>query len=95
MMKLDQDAAGYRIKMFMKAGTSFVMCLMKIYAIVLKETNQIIGCISLMFKDKANLSILEDEAELGYWIGRPYWNQGYVSEAAKTLIRCIYQKFGV
>ena len=22
-----------------------------------------------------------------YWIGRPYWNQGYVSEAAKTLIR--------
>ena len=57
------------------------------YAIVLKDTNQIIGCISLMFKDKANLSILEDEAELGYWIGRPYWNQGYVSEAAKTLIR--------
>ena len=57
------------------------------YAIVLIDTNQIIGCISLMFKDKANLSILEDETELGYWIGRPYWNQGYVSEAAKTLIR--------
>lgn len=56
------------------------------YAVVLKDTNQIIGCISLMFKDKSNISILEDEAELGYWIGRPYWNHGYVSEAANALI---------
>lgn len=56
------------------------------YAIVLKDTNQIIGCISLMFKEKSNISILEDEAELGYWIGKPYWNQGYASEAASTLI---------
>ena len=25
-------------------------------------------------------------AELGYWIGVPFWNQGYVTEAAKALL---------
>jgi len=27
-----------------------------------------------------------DKAELGYWIGIPYWNKGYVTEAAKAII---------
>jgi [ribosomal protein S5]-alanine N-acetyltransferase len=26
-------------------------------------------------------------AELGYWIGKPYWNQGYCSEAAAAVVR--------
>jgi RimJ/RimL family protein N-acetyltransferase len=26
-------------------------------------------------------------AELGYWIGLPYWNQGYAKEAARELIQ--------
>jgi [ribosomal protein S5]-alanine N-acetyltransferase len=25
-------------------------------------------------------------AELGYWIGRPYWGQGYATEAARALL---------
>jgi RimJ/RimL family protein N-acetyltransferase len=28
----------------------------------------------------------EDYAELGYWIGRPYWNQGCATEAVRALI---------
>ncbi|WP_294184654.1 GNAT family N-acetyltransferase [uncultured Sphingobacterium sp.] len=27
-----------------------------------------------------------DKAELGYWIAIPYWNKGYVTEAAKAII---------
>lgn len=27
-----------------------------------------------------------DKAELGYWIGTPNWNKGYVTEAAKAVI---------
>ncbi|HAF34868.1 GNAT family N-acetyltransferase [Sphingobacterium sp. UBA7038] len=27
-----------------------------------------------------------DKAELGYWIAIPYWNNGYVTEAAKAII---------
>lgn len=28
-----------------------------------------------------------DRAEIGYWIGKPYWNLGYASEAAGAVIR--------
>lgn len=27
------------------------------------------------------------QAELGYWIGRPFWNQGYGTEAARAVIQ--------
>lgn len=29
----------------------------------------------------------EDECELGYWLGKPFWGRGYMPEAAKELIR--------
>ncbi|MGG1924635.1 MULTISPECIES: GNAT family N-acetyltransferase [Chryseobacterium] len=48
------------------------------FAIRNKE-DQIIGAIGLHDRD-------DDKAELGYWIGIPYWNKGYVTEAAKAII---------
>ena len=27
-----------------------------------------------------------DRAELGYWIDRPYWNQGYCTEAGRAVL---------
>ncbi|CAM2928675.1 N-acetyltransferase [Chryseobacterium flavum] len=39
----------------------------------------IIGAIGLHDRD-------DDKAELGYWIGMPYWNKGYVTEAAKAIV---------
>ncbi|GAA4650192.1 GNAT family N-acetyltransferase [Kistimonas scapharcae] len=51
-----------------------------IYAITQGQApDVIIGAISLI-----NLTTLE--AELGYWIGVPYWGQGYCSEAAQAII---------
>lgn len=38
------------------------------------------GAIALILKD-------ESMAEIGYWLGKPFWNRGYVSEAARELIR--------
>ena len=49
------------------------------YAICLKEDNLAIGAIGLT-KDKS------DNYELGYWLGRPFWNKGYVTEAASCLL---------
>lgn len=35
------------------------------------------------------LHFLPDQLpELGYWLGEPYWGQGYASEAATSLVRC-------
>jgi RimJ/RimL family protein N-acetyltransferase len=34
-------------------------------------------------------------AELGYWIGKPYWNQGYASEAAAAVVRFALSDLGL
>lgn len=51
-----------------------------IFAIRLKDNNQLIGGIDLGIDKKFN------KAELGYWIDTEYWNNGYASEAAKAII---------
>ena len=57
------------------------------YAICLKDNNIIIGSIGLHFKNNIDLTYKDDEAELGYWIGKPYWNNGYATEAGKAIIK--------
>lgn len=32
------------------------------------------------------LGALDGEAELGYWIARPYWGKGFASEAARAVV---------
>lgn len=48
------------------------------YAILRKQDDAFIGCCGLHLKDGTY--------ELGYWLGKPFWNQGYATEAAKRLI---------
>ena len=47
-----------------------------VWALVLKETSQLIGCMGYYDHNESNISIAEGEAEVGYWIGKPFWNQG-------------------
>jgi len=49
-------------------------------AIQLKSSNLLIGAISLQLSKANNLG------ELGYWIGVPYWSQGYCTEAGKAML---------
>ena len=58
------------------------------YAIVLKETGLPVGSIGLHHNDLAKE---EDEVELGYWIGVPYWGQGLVPEASKEMLRHAFE----
>ena len=51
-----------------------------VLAIVIRATSEFIGIMGLMPKPF-------DVAEIGYWLGRPYWNLGYASEAARGMIR--------
>lgn len=50
------------------------------FAVCLKEDQTLIGAIGL------SLKIVHDRAELGYWVGVPYWNQGYCTEAARAVM---------
>ena len=41
------------------------------------------------------LSVENEHAELGYWIGEPFWGQGYCSEAAAEVLKIGFQHFGL
>jgi RimJ/RimL family protein N-acetyltransferase len=49
------------------------------FAIVVRETGEVAGSIGLV------MTLQHDKAEIGYWIGVPYWNRGYATEAARAL----------
>lgn len=66
------------------------------YAICLKgKEKEPIGNISLSFGGSPERPLLEKEAELGFWIGRPFWGQGIAPEAAKELIRHGFEDLGL
>ena len=46
----------------------------EIYAIIWRDTGLPIGSIGLHFH--SDLAEKDDECELGYWLGRPYWGRG-------------------
>jgi RimJ/RimL family protein N-acetyltransferase len=50
------------------------------FAVVLRGTGELVGAIGLMIHRRF------DRAELGYWIGRPYWKQGYCTEAGRAVL---------
>lgn len=66
-----------------------------IFAGVLKETNEPVGSIGLMIGENSNLNLKENEAEIGYWIGVPYWGQGLIPEATKEIIRYAFEELNI
>jgi len=56
------------------------------WAIVLKETGAIVGCVGYLPSKNSNIPIGADEAEVGYWVARPYWDQGICTEALEIVI---------
>lgn len=65
------------------------------YAVILKETGLPVGCAGLLRNEHSNLEIGEDEAEVGYWIGVPYWGKGLIPEAVSELIRYGFGKLNL
>ena len=37
----------------------------------------------------------DDECELGYWLGRPFWGRGYIPEAAHEMLRHGFMDLGM
>lgn len=66
------------------------------YAVVLKETGEPVGCCGIMFANSLHSAIMKDgEAEIGYWIGKPYWGQGLIPEAVKGLLSRCFNELGL
>ena len=64
------------------------------YAVCLKDGTAI-GGIGLKMGENTTLTDREDECELGYWIGKPYWGQGLIPEAGRALLQYAFQELGM
>lgn len=58
-------------------------------AVTLRESGLLIGAIGLTRHPEF------ERAEMGYWMGVPYWGQGYCTEAAKAMIRYAFHTLGL
>lgn len=52
------------------------------------DDRQLAGAIGLVMKD-------EGIAEIGYWIGVPFWGRGYATEAARAVTRYAFEERGL
>jgi RimJ/RimL family protein N-acetyltransferase len=59
------------------------------FAIVVRETGELAGGIGL------EINRPHDRGEIGYWLGVPYWNRGYVTEAARAIIDYGFRELGL
>lgn len=66
----------------------------EIYAVVLKETGKAVGCIGVEIDKEGNSQSKPGEAEIGYWIGVPYWGRGLIPEAVEELLRRCFEDMG-
>ena len=65
------------------------------YALCLRGDNRAIGAIELKLNGHTDLTERDDECELGYWIGKPFWGQGLVPEAAREILRHAFEDIGM
>lgn len=55
------------------------------YAITARETGVVMGAVAL------TLTPAHARAELGYWVGLPYWNRGYCTEAGRAMLSFAFE----
>jgi ribosomal-protein-alanine N-acetyltransferase len=58
-------------------------------AITRRSDGALVGAIGLVMRAQ------DARAELGYWIGVPYWGQGYCTEAARALVEYAFEHLGL
>ena len=61
------------------------------YAVCLKEDGKAIGAIELKLNGHTDMTDRDDECEMGYWLGKPFWGQGIMPEAVKEMLRHAFE----
>lgn len=65
-----------------------------VFAIVLKKENKVIGHISVNEEEDEELPDKEI-VEIGFVIGKKYWNHGYAAEAARLIINYCFNELKI
>ena len=61
------------------------------YAVCLKSDNRAVGAIELKLNGFTDMTQNDDECELGYWLGKPFWGRGLMPEAAQEMLRHAFE----
>jgi len=61
-----------------------------IFTVVLKDTSKVIGVKSLL-----KIDLRKRTAEVGTWLGQPFWGKGFSTEINRIFIRYGFEKFGL
>ena len=59
------------------------------FAVTTRDDGRLLGCIGLVMAPRHH------RAELGYWMGVPFWNQGYMTEAAGAVVEYAFGMDGL
>lgn len=65
------------------------------YAICERGSETAIGAIELRLNGHTDMTDRDDECELGYWLGKPFWGRGYMPEAVAALLRRAFEELGM
>ena len=65
------------------------------YCICEKGTDTAIGAVELKLNGYTDMTERDDECELGYWLGKPFWGRGYMPEAARALLERGFTELGM
>ncbi|MFC2697533.1 MAG: GNAT family N-acetyltransferase [Bifidobacterium dentium] len=65
------------------------------YAVCLKEDGKAIGAIELKLNGHTDMTDRDDECEMGYWLGKPFWGRGIMPEAVKEMLRHAFEDCGM
>ena len=57
-----------------------------VFALIFKETEELIGEVSLHLDNSRNI------AQLGYWIAEPFWGKGIATEATSEILKFGFEK---
>lgn len=74
-----------RVRRRHAAGTQYA------FATTLRGEDRLIGVVSLALME-ADGNVF---GEVGYWLGRPHWNQGYASEAVSAITDFAFDTLGL
>lgn len=72
-----------------------VLCGREAYAICLQTDGRAIGAVELKLNGHTDMTDRDDECELGYWLGKPFWGQGIMPEAVKEILRHAFADIGM
>jgi RimJ/RimL family protein N-acetyltransferase len=61
-----------------------------VFAITLRASGELVGAIGL-----SSISPRHSRSDIGWWVGREYWNRGYCTEAARALLNYAFGTLGL